>query len=580
MKRLFTLREWGGLLTLVMVWMCSVVVSAQTTVTKSSFTEVSGSLDEVVSYTTAKGGGTAAPAIYSNEIRLYQNSNGTGGGTITLKTTDGYKLNSVAIGSSMATKIAYTLDSETTKSATVSLSKGGVYSVSDLEAQSITFYCMGTSSSSRLYVNSLSATYSSTVVSSVDSPDFSIPSGTYYEIQNVDITAEDGADIYYTTDDSKPTEETGTLYTGPVEISASTTLKAIAVKDGESSAVASATYSIIIPTGEVNAIVAQKNGVYYAMSSVLNNEKLMAEEVNVVNGKVINETWAKEIVWYVDETQGTIKSMNGQYVSHKSSTSIELSNTEFNWIYDTETGYWISTIDTDRYLAFQLDTPNMYFRAYKDLDNYPKAVVMTFADGYVRSTTVDKFGTICLPCAVAADDIAGAKFYSVAGKQTDGGVLKGIVLTEETALQAGVPYIFCATADKLVVAYNGGAAEATSANGLVGSLSGQDVAQGKHILTNNTVKECGTGCTIGANRAYFDIDAMSEFGGALGVNQRMITFDDTETDINEVGVSSQNIVDVYTISGVKVRSQVDASHATEALPQGIYVVNGKKVVVR
>lgn len=580
MKRLFTLREWGGLLTLVMVWMCSVVVSAQTTVTKSSFTEVSGSLDEVVSYTTAKGGGTAAPAIYSNEIRLYQNSNGTGGGTITLKATDGYKLNSVAIGSSMATKIAYTLDSETTKSATVSLSKGGIYSVSDLEAQSITFYCMGTSSSSRLYVNSLSATYSVTVVSSVDSPDFSIPSGTYYEIQNVDITAEDGADIYYTTDDSEPTEETGTLYTGPVEISASTTLKAIAVKDGESSAVASATYSIIIPTGEVNAIVAQKNGVYYAMSSELNNQKLMAEEVNVVNGKVINETWAKEIVWYVDETQGTIKSMNGQYVSHISSTSIELSNTEFNWIYDTETGYWISTIDTDRYLAFLLDSPNMYFRAYKDLPTYPKAVVMTFADGYVRSTTVDKFGTICLPCAVAADDIAGAKFYSVAGKQTDGGVLKGIVLTEETALQAGVPYIFCATADKLVVAYNGGAAEATSANGLVGSLSGQDVAQGKHILTNNTVKECGTGCTIGANRAYFDIDAMSEFGGALGVNQRMITFDDTETGINEVGVSEQGAVDVYTISGVKVRSQVSASHATEALPQGIYVVNGKKVVVR
>lgn len=375
-------------------------------------------------------------------------------------------------------------------------------------------------------------------------------------------------------------------------LTAGTTVITATVAASASYSAASASYTLTVTNvasmGTPTVFVAEYNGAYYAMgtaASTVASNAIEAVEVDVVNGKVINAADKTSLTWYVDDENGYIRTSEGEYLTWKVSdgkykTDLTLGSSPCAWTWSDENNAWT------------ISNRSMIFNSQKIFKNYAYSNLgtsgysteftqaMTFADGYVRSTTVDKFGTICLPCAVAADDIAGAKFYSVAGKQTDGGVLKGIVLTEETALQAGVPYIFCATADKLVVAYNGGAAEATSANGLVGSLSGQDVAQGKHILTNNTVKECGTGCTIGANRAYFDIDAMSEFGGALGVNQRMITFDDTETGINEVGVSSQNIVDVYTISGVKVRSQVDASHATEALPQGIYVVNGKKVVVR
>ena len=40
------------------------------------------------------------------------------------------------------------------------------------------------------------------------------------------------AEIYYTTDGSKPSSQNGTLYTGPIAISTTTTLRAIAVKNG------------------------------------------------------------------------------------------------------------------------------------------------------------------------------------------------------------------------------------------------------------------------------------------------------------------------------------------------------------
>lgn len=130
-----------------------------TTITMTTFSATEASMDDNVSYTTAKGGGTSAPAVNSNQIRLYQNSAGTGGGTITITAKDGYKLSSVTIGSSMATTVAYTIGTSTTKSTSASVAANGEYTVDDINATSITFYCMGTSSSSRLYVNYLSATY-------------------------------------------------------------------------------------------------------------------------------------------------------------------------------------------------------------------------------------------------------------------------------------------------------------------------------------------------------------------------------------------------------------------------------------
>ena len=76
-------------------------------------------------------------------------------------------------------------------------------------------------------------------------PTFTLPAGTYTSTEQTgisDTTA--SAVIYYTTDGSTPTASS-TKYNGPVAISASETLKAIAVAPGSSSsAVASATYTL------------------------------------------------------------------------------------------------------------------------------------------------------------------------------------------------------------------------------------------------------------------------------------------------------------------------------------------------
>lgn len=433
-------------------------------------------------------------------------------------------------------------------------------------------------SAKAIYVKSISVTYSEAVADKVLTPYFTPGTGSFTDSQTITANcATDGATIHYTTNGEDPTAVSPVFPVGGLIINETTTIKAIAVKEGmDDSDIVTATYTKL----DVYALVAEKNGAYYAVSNDLESNRLIAVEVRVVNGKVVKENWTKTIYWHVDKTVGTLLSTNGKYITATSgTTNLKLNAATYSWSYNDATGYWSLTDEPVRQLALNSSQAPFHFKAYKEDPGYAPAITMPFTDGYVRSVTPDKFGTICLPCAVSADDIAGATFYSVAGKRTEAGVVKTLVLTEETTLQAGVPYLFCATADKLVVAYNGAATTASTSNGLVGSLTGQDVAEDMYILTNNTIKQCGTGCTIGANRAYIDMAAVSEFGGALGVNQRMISLDG-ETAIDDVLNVTTDRVDVYTMSGVRVRHQVPVEDATNGLSAGVYVVGTKKVVVK
>jgi LysM repeat protein len=96
------------------------------------------------------------------------------------------------------------------------------------------------------YSNSAVATATYTIAAKT--PVFSPNGGTYTSAQTVTITdATTGAAIYYTTNGTTPTTAS-TLYTGPVTVSSTETLKAIAVASGYSnSAMATATYTIAAP---------------------------------------------------------------------------------------------------------------------------------------------------------------------------------------------------------------------------------------------------------------------------------------------------------------------------------------------
>ncbi|MFF2483325.1 beta-1,3-glucanase family protein [Paenibacillus sp. NPDC058071] len=85
----------------------------------------------------------------------------------------------------------------------------------------------------------------------VAAPTFTLAEGTYATPQNVAIaSATAGATIKYTTDGSTPAASSPT-YTAPINVAASVTLKAIAIKSGMAdSAVTTASYVINLPTGK------------------------------------------------------------------------------------------------------------------------------------------------------------------------------------------------------------------------------------------------------------------------------------------------------------------------------------------
>ena len=82
---------------------------------------------------------------------------------------------------------------------------------------------------------------SGSVTQSVTAPTFS-GNTQFTESTQVSMNGSAGAEIRYTTNGSTPTAQS-TLYSGPLTLTETTTVKAIAIKDGQSSAVTSRTYS-------------------------------------------------------------------------------------------------------------------------------------------------------------------------------------------------------------------------------------------------------------------------------------------------------------------------------------------------
>lgn len=92
--------------------------------------------------------------------------------------------------------------------------------------------------------------YEGETPTTVSTPTFSPAGGTYTTAKTVTIScATSGATIYYTTNGTTPSEAS-TKYNAAINISETTTLKAIAIKDGTESSVAEATYTINTGGGE------------------------------------------------------------------------------------------------------------------------------------------------------------------------------------------------------------------------------------------------------------------------------------------------------------------------------------------
>lgn len=166
-------------------------------------------------------------------------------------------------------------------------------------------------------LNLVKIDFYSATTSSVATPTFSVQTGKYTKAQNVTIDCvTPGASIYYTIDESEPSEHS-TLYNGAINISSTTTLKAIAIIDGESSAVATATYTFPTEVADIAAYNALEKNTFTKITGAIT--------VSYINGSNIyaqDETGAMLIYDYdYAQTEGlaagaTISNLIGTKSEH------------------------------------------------------------------------------------------------------------------------------------------------------------------------------------------------------------------------------------------------------------------------
>ena len=200
-----------------------------------------------------------------------------------------------------------------------------------------------------------------------------------------------------------------------------------------------------------------------------------------------------------------------------------------------------------------------------------------YPDGDVKRAynATGKFGTICLPYKASC---AGAVIYEIAGKTAS-----GITLSEVTGLlEAGKPY-FYVSSDEVgqdhagtvrnvnffqadLDAYN--AASAGTNNGLIGTFSEMTAPAGYYVLSNNKLYNVDSSVTVGANKAYVDISAItpSLARGVVDLDFNEPTGIETVANSQEVNANSK----FFNLAGQRVAQPT----------KGLYIVNGKKVLVK
>lgn len=185
--------------------------------------------------------------------------------------------------------------------------------------------------------------------------------------------------------------------------------------------------------------------------------------------------------------------------------------------------------------------------------------------------------SICLPFATTPETLGAEQAQAFTA--FDGNTL---TFEKVTAMEANVPYLIyfaketenislqnidaAVTVPQSVthgnVTFTGNYEAGRNMEGLYG-VAEKDGAQ--YIMRG------GAGSTLGSTGAYFTVSGSE-------VNSLHLRLDGIETSISGVQTGQDGqAFDIYTLSGIKVRSQ---AATTDGLPKGIYLINGKKHIVK
>ena len=390
----------------------------------------------------------------------------------------------------------------------------------------------------------------------------------------VTITQEEDADIHYTLDGTEP-DENSALYSGPLEIKETTTVKAIAIiNDYNNSAVVEATYTAIDPN---------------APTATLS----FADDAKRISHNSSQQVWKQNGVTFTNakaESTTDVGTYSNPVRLYKNSTITIESEREFDEIvFDCTGGEYQTnlenslegeTVDGDL-VTITFEPTTSYTITLTGGQARLDALTVVYAveeEPISHTLTVSEAGYATLFLGFDAAIPEGTEAYVVKEEGINDTYISLTQVTDVIPANTGV--IVKANKGTYEFVYSAETKADVTGNLLTGTTENavitKDAEKEYYILANG---EIGVGLykpTIGmdatqfnnaANKAYLVVPAAQ----AEGVASYSFRFGEGTTGISEVKGENGNVKAIYDLTGRKVE--------TISAP-GIYIINGVKTLVK
>ena len=427
----------------------------------------------------------------------------------------------------------------------------------------------------------------------VATPIFTPAAGTYNEAQNVTITTEtDGATIYYTTDGTDP-DETSTEYTAAIPVAETMTIKAIAVKDGYTdSEIATAeytivdtgnwvfdelTYDLIGVSGTNYTTWSEKSTnsslAVYAGNSAGGNESIQLRSTNSNSGIVTTKSGGKAkqvvVIWNSNTASGRTLDVYGKNTAYSTAADLYSYDNKGDKLGSIAYGETTLTIEGDyEYIGVRSYSGAMYLDAVK-IAWEPDTTAISVTIGETEYATLYYSDVnLTVPEGVTA------KTYKANGTA----LVELDNYSAGNVIPAGTGVVLNGAQGDYTFAITTESGTASEENMLRGSDEAAETTGGAkyYMLSlaatggNETVgfyykAENRAAFMNGAHKAYLAVPEGTE-AKATGYAFNEVT------GINDI--TREQVTDGvwYTIDGKRLNG--------EPTVKGIYVVNGKKVVIK
>lgn len=363
------------------------------------------------------------------------------------------------------------------------------------------------------------------------------------------------------------------------------------------------------PIGMALVAPGRENGTWYAARALRDDLKYLSTiRVCMINDRVVwPEDNVAEINWVVEDTKIYYSNPRNYYLCPVKTKSVDLhfeTTSQRGWrrcmIYGNDDsvypGWTFEDVDQgDRVLMLSFDSYRIKYYAVSNLGmvSYASRPVIDYPiyDGYVRDiTNLSKWGTCCpVRSVTSTNDISGADFYSLLGKEIDeNGIVTSLVFEGPcTSLEAGKPYLFKKkdNATNLALIYSGARiSEPIQKNGMLGcfeAIPAGTQLTGKYVLYGDKFVQCADGSSLMQYSAYVDLEQVPLLSSS-DLPQKVVRFcfDNGTTGVHSLDTTKKEpFIYVYDLFG-KCVLKTNESQWKELLRTGTYIVNGKKVFIK